>query len=74
MLGKVFDTSETDMAPGVRLSDYVITRLHTFPRCETITADPHKSGFIPYPAGALCYRNGAMRDVIAFTAPVVYHR
>jgi hypothetical protein len=72
-LGKVFDTSEGEMAPGIRLSDYVTAQLRALARCETVTADPHKSGFIPYPAGALCYRNGGMRDVIAFTAPVVYH-
>ena len=34
---------------------------------------PHKGGFIPYPAGALCYRNGAMRSIVTFTAPLVYH-
>ena len=35
--------------------------------------DPHKSGYIPYPAGALCYRNSAMRDLVTFSAPVVFH-
>ena len=72
-LGEVFDTSEGEMAPGIRLSDYVTGQLRALARCETVTVDPHKSGFIPYPAGALCYRNGGMRDVVAFTAPVVYH-
>jgi len=35
--------------------------------------DPHKSGYIPYPAGALCYRNGAMRDMVTFKAPYIVH-
>jgi glutamate/tyrosine decarboxylase-like PLP-dependent enzyme len=72
-LGRAFDLSESEMAPGIRLSDYVTAQLRALARCETVTVDPHKSGFIPYPAGALCYRNGAQRDVVAFTAPVVYH-
>src|SRR5437588_1970798 len=25
------------------------------------------------PAGALCYRNAAMRDLVTFSAPVVFH-
>jgi len=28
---------------------------------------------VPYPAGGLCYRNSAMRNLVSFTAPVVYH-
>jgi tyrosine decarboxylase-like protein len=40
---------------------------------DSITVDPHKSGYIPYPAGALCYRNGAMRDMVTFKAPCIAH-
>ena len=45
-LGEVFDTSEGEMAPGIRLSDYVTGQLRALARCETVTVDPHKSGFI----------------------------
>ena len=45
----------------------------SMPEVDSVTLDPHKSGFIPYPAGGLCYRNGRMRDLIAYTAPVVFH-
>ncbi len=41
--------------------------------CDTITVDPHKAGFIPYPAGALCYRDKEMIYLISETSPVVYH-
>lgn len=61
------------VAAGIHMSDYVTRQYKALGRADTITVDPHKAGFIPYPAGALCYRNGAMRDLIAFTAPVVYH-
>jgi hypothetical protein len=36
---------------------------------DSITIDPHKAGYVPYPAGALCYRNRAMRNLVTFTAP-----
>ncbi|WAS95074.1 pyridoxal-dependent decarboxylase [Nannocystis punicea] len=40
---------------------------------DSVTVDPHKSGYIPYPAGALCYRNAAMRDLVTFKAPYILH-
>jgi glutamate/tyrosine decarboxylase-like PLP-dependent enzyme len=55
------------------LSRYVVEQLQAMGRADSITVDPHKSGYIPYPAGSLCYRNGAMRNLVAFSAPVVFH-
>lgn len=62
-----------EQTPAMIMSDYVVRQYRAFQHADTQTVDPHKAGFIPYPAGALCYRNGAMRDMITFTAPVVYH-
>ncbi|KJZ17568.1 hypothetical protein TW80_17000 [Loktanella sp. S4079] len=62
-----------EQTPAMVMSDYVLRQYRAFQHADTQTVDPHKAGFIPYPAGALCYRNGAMRDMITFTAPVVYH-
>ncbi len=59
--------------PDRQMSDYVARQYRAFPKADSITLDPHKSGFIPYPAGSLCYRNGGMRKLIAFTAPVIVH-
>ncbi len=59
--------------PAMVMSDYVTRQYEALSHADTQTVDPHKAGFIPYPAGAMCYRNGAMRDLIAFTAPVVFH-
>jgi glutamate/tyrosine decarboxylase-like PLP-dependent enzyme len=56
-----------------RLSSYVETQYAALGRADSITVDPHKSGYIPYPAGALCYRNSGMRSLVTFAAPVVYH-
>ncbi len=75
--GPVFmpDEAEAGMehTPAMLMSDYVTRHYAALPHADSQTVDPHKGGFIPYPAGALCYRNGAMRDLIAFTAPVVFH-
>ena len=54
------------------MSTYVETQYKAFGSADSITIDPHKAGYVPYPAGGLC-RNSAMRNLVAFTAPVVYH-
>ncbi|KAL4884024.1 pyridoxal-dependent decarboxylase conserved domain protein [Aspergillus karnatakaensis] len=38
---------------------------------DSITIDPHKSGYIPYPAGALAYRDERMRSLVTWTAPMI---
>lgn len=69
----IIDDRDDDAPPGMHLGHRVESRLRAAARCETLTVDPHKAGFIPYPAGALCYRIGAMRDLVSFAAPVVFH-
>jgi glutamate/tyrosine decarboxylase-like PLP-dependent enzyme len=59
--------------PELSMSRYVTRQYEALGLADTITVDPHKAGYIPYPAGGLCYRNSAMRTLVAFTAPVVYH-
>lgn len=55
------------------LSQYVVNQYKSLQFADSITIDPHKAGYVPYPAGGLCYRNSAMRNLVSFTAPVVYH-
>ncbi|KAL8997652.1 MAG: hypothetical protein Q9169_003132 [Polycauliona sp. 2 TL-2023] len=38
---------------------------------DSITVDPHKAGYIPYPAGSLCYRDERMRFLITWTSPYI---
>ena len=59
--------------PTLAMSDYVQRQYTVLGHADSITVDPHKAGYIPYPAGALCYRNAAMRDAISLQAPVVFH-
>ena len=68
------DTKHTrQYTPEMVMNPHVVKQYRVLPQVDSITIDPHKSGYQPYPAGALCYRNSAMRNLVAFTAPVVYH-
>lgn len=55
------------------LSSHVRKNFELMACADSITLDPHKSGFIPYPAGALCYRNREMINLVAYNSPVVSH-
>ncbi len=59
--------------PSQALSSYVTRQLSALTEADSITVDPHKGGYMPYPAGALCYRNSAMRSLVTFDAPYMYH-
>lgn len=65
------DDPEGTPLPQLPLSDYAIEQYQNLKHTDTITVDPHKTGYLPYPAGALCYRNMAMRSLIAFEAPYI---
>lgn len=64
--------SEEELA-ALPMSEYVTEQYKVLKYADSITIDPHKAGYVPYPAGGLCYRNSAMRNLVSFTAPVVYH-
>lgn len=72
-LGEWLTHSNLAIAPSLRMNPYVQRQYESLPFCDTITVDPHKGGMVVYPAGALCYRNGMMRQLIAFESPVVDH-
>ena len=56
-----------------RVSEHFETQLRCLKRANSITLDPHKSGFCPYPAGGLLYRNGNIRKFLAQKAAYVNH-
>jgi glutamate/tyrosine decarboxylase-like PLP-dependent enzyme len=37
--------------------------------CDSITIDPHKLGYIPYPAGAVCFKSDLVKPVARQSAP-----
>lgn len=47
------------------LKDDVATSLHKLSAADTITVDPHKSGYIPYPAGCLVISDRRYSQVVA---------
>jgi len=57
--------------PELTLSTYVHKQLSAIPHVDTITIDPHKSGFCPYPAGATCYRDKRINNFLGITSQVV---
>lgn len=67
------DDLDKQDTPILEMSDYVTEQYESIPQADSVTIDPHKAGYIPYPAGGLCYRNSAMRNLVAFLAPEVYH-
>lgn len=62
-----------DDLPASSFSKHVRTQFECLGEVDTVTVDPHKGGYIPYPAGALCYRNEEMIYQVAYTSPVVFH-
>ena len=62
-----------DAVPDFPMSEYVQRQYRALRRADSITVDPHKAGYIPYAAGALCYRNSATRDLVSLRSPVVFH-
>lgn len=68
-----FKLLDEDAIVALPMSQYVTEQYKVLQMADSITIDPHKSGYVPYPAGGLCYRNSAMRNLVSFTAPVVYH-
>lgn len=68
-----FTSIDEEAMAALPMSKYVTEQYQVLQFADSITVDPHKSGYVPYPAGGLCYRNSAMRNLVSFTAPVVYH-
>lgn len=62
---------ESHPVPVLPLSYYAIEQFENLNLADTITIDPHKSGYIPYAAGALCYRNKQLRSLITFNAAYI---
>ncbi|KAI0436642.1 pyridoxal-dependent decarboxylase domain-containing protein [Xylaria telfairii] len=66
------ETGEADgFVPDAGLKTQTQEDLYAMRYADSITVDPHKSGYIPYPAGGLCYRDGRMRFLVTWTAPVL---
>ena len=47
----------------------VLSAFLAFPRADSITVDPHKLGYVPYPCGVVAFRSDRVRQFLAEAAP-----
>lgn len=40
---------------------------------DSVTIDPHKWGYVPYPCGAIVFKRREVRDLISVHAPYIFH-
>ncbi|CAG8599100.1 46_t:CDS:10, partial [Diversispora eburnea] len=69
---KGLEQERDSFIPLLALNPYTKKHLDSLKHSDSITIDPHKSGYIPYPAGGLCYRDQRMRYLNTWTSPVVF--
>jgi len=58
------EASPTDLLP-----DDDLKALTTMGATDSMTIDPHKFGYVPYPAGAVLFRDYHVRDAVSYAAP-----
>ncbi|HYJ79785.1 MAG TPA: pyridoxal-dependent decarboxylase [Longimicrobiaceae bacterium] len=68
-----YEATLADYAPEAWPDEGVYRALVAMERTDSVTIDPHKLGFVPYPAGAVCFRDPRVRDLVAVEAPVLFH-
>ena len=56
----------------ISVSPYLKKQLGEFHKADSITFDPHKTGYVPYACGGIIYRNHRLRDNLNFSAPYIY--
>lgn len=54
-------------------SEKIYRSFMAFNRIDSVCMDPHKLGYVPYPAGAIIFRNGKIKDIISSKAHYVFH-
>jgi glutamate/tyrosine decarboxylase-like PLP-dependent enzyme len=69
-----YEEALADYAPEAWPEEGVYRALVALERTDSVTIDPHKLGFIPYPAGAISFRDRRVRDLVAVEAPYIFHR
>jgi|GEM_PF-143919 len=55
----------------VLLSDYVVEHAKDIRFVDSITIDPHKMGYVQYPAGSIIYKNGDVINLTTFTGSYI---
>ena len=68
-----FREAVDDYAPEVWPDEGVFKALCALESADSVTIDPHKLGFVPYPAGAISFRDKRVRELVTVEAPYVFH-
>ena len=50
-------------------SEEWVRSMEALAEADSITIDPHKLGYVPYPAGAILFRDGRARELVAVDPP-----
>lgn len=45
--------------------------LDALAHCDSVAVDPHKLGYVPYPAGAVCFRSSVVKMLLRQDAPYI---
>ena len=64
-----FEATLADHAPEAWPPEGVYRGLAAMERADSVTIDPHKLGYVPYPAGAVSFRDARVRELVAVEAP-----
>ncbi|MDR3692691.1 MAG: pyridoxal-dependent decarboxylase [Fimbriimonas sp.] len=54
--------------PPLEQSYEALTALN---ECDSVTIDPHKLGYVPYPAGAICFKSDVVKPLARQDAPYI---
>lgn len=54
-------------------SDEIFESYSAIHRTDSVTIDPHKLGYIPYPCGTIVFRNANVKDLVSTEAPYIFH-
>ncbi|MCI0337752.1 MAG: pyridoxal-dependent decarboxylase [Acidobacteria bacterium] len=53
-------------------ADEVFESYSAIHRADSVTIDPHKLGYIPYPCGAIVFRHEGVKEMITTDAPYIF--
>ncbi|NUQ22186.1 MAG: hypothetical protein HOQ09_14660 [Gemmatimonadaceae bacterium] len=69
-----FERVSEGQPPGMLWpSESVYHAFSALPRADSVTIDPHKLGAVPYPAGAISFRDKRVRGMVSVDAPYLFH-
>jgi glutamate/tyrosine decarboxylase-like PLP-dependent enzyme len=58
---------------GAWPSEEVFKSFNAVHHTDSVTIDPHKLGYVPYPCGAVVFRREEVKELITTDAPYIFH-